>query len=82
VGFLPGDVDGSGTSNADDVSLLIEHLRGALDPPLPTWQCDVDRSGRCTAADLLRAIDLLNGGDDYDAWLGRSIFPADCPSTQ
>ncbi len=82
VGFLPGDIDGNGTSNAEDVSLLIEHINGTLDPPLATWQCDLDRSGNCTAADLLRAIDLLNGGDGYDEWLGRSIFPVGCPSVQ
>ena len=54
-----------------------------LNPSLAPWQCDLNRSGGCTAADLLRAIDLLNGGgDSYDEWLDRTIFPPDCPSAQ
>jgi len=82
IGSQPGDIDGDGTTDTTDISLLVEHLSGNADPPLADWQCDIDLSGMCTGADLLRAIDLANGADSYDAWLDRTIFPADCPSAQ
>jgi hypothetical protein len=82
IGSLPGDVGGDGTHETTDIALLVDHLNGSLAEPLPTWRCDVNRSGKCTGADLLRAIDLRHGGDAYDNWLGRTIFPAACPSEQ
>jgi hypothetical protein len=81
IGALPGDVDGDGTSDSADVGLLIDELKGTLDPPLTTCRCDIDRSGTCRPPDLLREIDLLNGGDTYNPWLGGSIFPG-CPSVR
>ena len=81
IGVLPGDVDGDGTSDSADVGLLIDELSGVVDPPLAAYRCDIDRSGTCRPADLLREIDLLNGGDTYNPWLGGSIF-VDCPSAQ
>ncbi len=73
VGSLPGDVNGDGSANPTDVTELIHHLHGQGENPLAPWQCDIDRSGQCTPADLLRLIDLLNGADDYMAWNGISL---------
>jgi hypothetical protein len=76
LGFLPGDVDGDGTSLAADILRLINCLNGnAL---CDEWQCDLDRSGLCAPADILRGVDLLNGADPYEPWLDRSLDP--CPS--
>ena len=82
VGYLPADVNGDGTSNGDDVAALIEDLNGLADPPLGLWQCDIDRSDACTPADLLRAIDLLNGADQYDpGWMDATFVDDEpCPT--
>lgn len=75
VGALPGDVSGDGVANAGDVTAMTACLSGgACDP----WQCDVDGSGACTPADLLRAIDLLNGAGSYSTWMGTDIGA--CPN--
>ncbi|MHC5111978.1 MAG: hypothetical protein ACYTHJ_19115 [Planctomycetota bacterium] len=71
VGFLPGDVDGSGSSDGDDVHAMVAALDGG------TAQ-DIDRIGGPGPEDLLRVIDLLNGGDEFDVWYGQSI--GSCPS--
>lgn len=83
VGSLPADVSGNGMSTVDDVSLLIDHLNGVADPALQLWQCDMNRSEACTAADLLRAIDLLNGADQYEpGWMDATFLDNEpCPST-
>lgn len=73
VGSLPGDVNGDGSTDLNDVVELIRDLEGQSETPLSAWQCDIDRSSKCTAADLLRLIDLLNGADGYVAWNGVSL---------
>jgi hypothetical protein len=73
VGSLPGDVNGDGSVGPADVDELIYHLEGQDADPLAPWQCDIDRSGQCTAADLLRLIDLLNGAEAYATWNGVSL---------
>ncbi len=82
VGVLPADVNGDGMSNGDDVGALIDHLNGLADPPLGLWQCDTNRSGVCTPADLLRAIDLLNGADVYEpGWMDATFVDNEpCPN--
>jgi len=77
LGFLPGDVNGDPTSNAADVESLTSKLAGPAIPP--PWECDLDRSGSCTPADILTAVDLLNGADAYDPWLNKSLTDP-CPS--
>ena len=73
VGSLPGDVNGDATAAPDDVLDLIGNLQGLSDPPLDLWQSDVNRSGGCTPADILRVIDLLNGAGDYAVWNSASL---------
>ena len=72
LGYLPGDVDAGGITAISDLSTLVDVLNGAIDP-LPEWSIDLDRSGRLSPTDLLRGIDLLNGGDAYDAFLGETL---------
>jgi hypothetical protein len=78
IGHLPGDVNSDRMSSAVDILKLIDNLHGQVQPPYVMHQCDIDRSGICAPADILRVIDLLNGADVYDPWLGQTIPP--CPS--
>ncbi len=73
IGSLPGDVNGDGVSLPADILGLIDDLDGQAEEPMEAWQCDVDRSGRCTAQDILRVIDVLNGAEAYEVWNGRSL---------
>lgn len=72
IGFLPGDVTADGLSDPSDVLALIEAIQGVGDP-LPLRSTDIDRSGRTAPADILRAIDLLNGAELFDMWNGRTL---------
>lgn len=83
VGGLAGDVNQNLITNSDDVTAL----RTLLSPPVvsaPLHQCDLDRSARCTPADLLTAIDLINGADQFISYNGATISssgsPVTCPS--
>ena len=60
LGFLPGDVNGDGVTNASDLFVLTDVLKG-FGPPLPDSSLDLDRSGLLTPADLLQIIDLFEG---------------------
>lgn len=72
LGFLAGDVNADAETTLDDLTTLIDVVRGEHDP-LPEWSTDMDRSGQTTPADLLRAIDLLNGGDTYPVFLSETL---------
>jgi len=72
LGFLPGDVNGDGTTGPLDVLALIDSLN-EVGQPLPEWSTDVNRSGETNPADVLRVIDLMNGADDYDPFLDMSL---------
>ncbi len=63
VGFLPGDVNGNGTTTPSDILTLIDSLNGVS--LLPQWSSDVDRSGIPAPADILTLIDLLNGAGTF-----------------
>ena len=73
---LPGDVNASGTTDVNDLNALIDCLMnlGTCD----LWQCDVDRQGDCTGADLERLVDLLNGAGAYMIWDGESAAIDPC----
>lgn len=73
IGSLPGDINNDGMVDSADTGDLISHLRQEAVPPLDPWQYDIDRSGRCTPADFLRLIDLMNGADQYEIWNGASL---------
>ena len=71
----PGNVDGTGPSDAADISAMLAALNGnvAFDP----YAHDIDHSGTFTGRDALRLIDLHNGaGGAFDVW-GNTGFP-DC----
>ncbi len=77
LGYLPSDTNGNRTSDATDITDLARHLDG-YEPAMALWQCDIDRGGACTPLDLLRAVDLQNGAEQFSVW-GGATLPA-CPS--
>jgi hypothetical protein len=63
----PANVDGNASVNAEDVTAILNALGGAQ-PAYGIYSTDIDHSGTLSAADLLRTIDLLNGGDGLPTW--------------
>jgi hypothetical protein len=79
VGSLPADSDNNRVSSYPDDTFEIEdNLHGYVSPALPLEKCDIDRSGLCTPADLLMAVDVLNGADAFNPVNGDTL-PL-CPS--
>ncbi len=78
IGALPADTGGDGLSDAADVVALLDCVSGTSTCQL--WQCDLNRSGMCTPADMLRLIDLLNGAGAFTASDGATL-PV-CPSAR
>ena len=71
LGCLPGDVNNDLTTDDADIETLIDCLQG--DRPCALHQCDIDRSGACAPGDILRLVDVLQGGDTYEVWRSRSL---------
>jgi len=81
LGYLPGDVTNDRVAAQNDIGVLIDYLVDPALHPLELYQCDINRSGACTPADLLRLIDVFAGGDAYaPGWEGGSLIS--CPSNQ
>ena len=82
MGSLPPDADNSRISQLDDVFEVFDNLQGIVSPALTIEKCDIDRSVRCSPADLLMAVDVLTGADAFTPTMGDSLpalVPA-CPS--
>ena len=71
---LPGDADGNRIVEVADLEHLINCINGL---PCALWETDINRSDAKNSQDLLRLIDLLNGADDFEVWLGQTV-PAAC----
>lgn len=76
---LPGDVNGDQRALPDDLVTLTGWLgrMPMMAPPLE--HTDLDRSSTTDAADLIAAIDLLNGAGSYAPRMGM-VLPVKCPS--
>ncbi len=61
VGYLPGDVDNDGFSDADDILALLQPTTD--DATLPRFRSDIDYDGAVRIADALRIVDLLTEPD-------------------
>ena len=72
LGYLPGDVNADGISNDQDITTLAEALDGT-GAAGSVWSEDIDRSEAVTPADLLEAVDLLNGAGAYEVYLGATL---------
>ncbi len=75
LGYLPGDVDGSGKVDGADLLTLIDAINGVKN--LPSYSTDLNRDGLTNSEDQLTWIDLTNGADAYSAWFGESL--PSCP---
>ena len=69
LGYLPADADGSGTSNANDIVVVVD----AVSAGGPLYQYDTDRSGTITGNDIIVLVDLLNGAGAWDAYYGTAL---------
>jgi hypothetical protein len=74
LGFLPGDASGDSRSAPDDILRVIDHLNGCLMGSFSVYSCDFDRSGICSAADILSLIDMHNG-TGFSVWLWEELPP-------
>ncbi len=71
MGYLPGDVNGDGISNPNDILAIIDTLNGVID--LPGYATDINRSGSSEPLDILTLIDLLNGAGAFAEWNGQTL---------
>jgi len=60
-GFIPGDVNDSGSVNGQDVVFLVNYLKGGK-APKPRLAADVDGNCQIDEMDVARLIDYLEGG--------------------
>jgi hypothetical protein len=79
LAFLPGDVNANGVSNTVDVFALRAMLNTIPATVPAPHKVDLDHSGSATAEDVLTWIDLANGADAFDIWLGATL-PTACPA--
>jgi hypothetical protein len=72
LGALPGDCDANRITEPSDLLILFDALG---EPPMahPARSTDIDRSGRVTACDILREIDLLLGASPFDKFNGATL---------
>jgi len=73
----PGNVNGDETADGADIADLLPCVSMNGDC---IFLCDVDRNGFCRPEDVLRLVDLLNGGGSFEPWFGTPL-PEDgnCP---
>jgi len=77
--YHPADVNGDGTSAAEDVTALQDHVADPITNPLPIHRSDIIRDELINIYDWERVIDLLAGGGvSDDVWLDVTI-PGNCP---
>lgn len=77
----PANVNANAMADADDVAAFTDCcLDATCEPPATPVNCDIDRSGAATLADLLTLIDLLNGADTFDPAENTPLpVSEDCP---
>ncbi|RME37392.1 MAG: hypothetical protein D6788_09555, partial [Planctomycetota bacterium] len=77
----PANADQNTEAAPADVRFLMSCCLNDSCVTTPTRvQCDIDRSGASGPGDLLRVIDLLNGGGTYQPWMGTPRpDPGNCP---
>lgn len=76
----PGNVEATGTVSGESVRAMVDFLDGNATSPHGALSEDIDRNGSTEPEDLLRLIDLLNGGGLYQTWNGTSLpINTECP---
>ena len=69
----PGNSNGDGMADAADISSLIDYVTGVGVAPYGRYSTDIDHSGAMAPGDILRLIDVLNGGDALNPWIDSSL---------
>ncbi len=74
LGYLPGDVNQNGITDANDAFQLLGEL-GKPDSVAheKMYAYDIDRSGNFDGADASRLMALLSGREDSQKWKGETI---------
>ncbi len=82
----PANVNGDDASDPNDLVAMVDcclnqQCQAGPSPDQMLYRCDINRTGTVTPADMLRTIDLLNGGDQFDPWTDTRLPTADgiCP---
>ena len=72
----PGNVNGDLTASATDIGNLINRLNGVnpgINAPWGLFSADLDRNNAVSPRDLVRLVDILNGGGAINpAWLNTA----------
>ncbi len=70
---LPGDVNASKVTNAQDVTAMINCLNG-LPGVCDKYRTDLNHSEQSNPQDITALINLLNGAGTFSVWNGASIM--------
>jgi hypothetical protein len=73
IGFLPGDVNGDGTTGPLDILALIDSMNGVEGKVRPRASTDINRGLTTNPQDIIRLIDLMNGVSTTRPWLFESL---------
>jgi hypothetical protein len=80
--FHPANANGDQVSNQLDILALVDHLNGVIELPWGLYSSDIAHRGAPSPLSLLALIDLLNGADLQDPWLGTPLPTAgECCTT-
>ena len=60
--YLPGDVNGDGIVNINDVTYLMAYISGSGPAPVNIQAADVNQDGSVNALDVAYLVNYLNGG--------------------
>ena len=69
----PANANAVGAADLADIAFLISVLNGNGSPLFGNYSLDIDHSGAFDTADVLRAMDLLNGAGQYAPWLDTPL---------
>ncbi len=69
----PGNTNDDFITDEEDLFSLVRFLEGREDPPYGLYSLDINHSGAGDIADVIHEVDLLNGADLFDPWLGEFI---------
>jgi hypothetical protein len=59
--YVPGDANGSGILNGNDVTYLLNYLRGGPPPPPPIWRADANGDCIVNGTDVSYLVNYLKG---------------------
>lgn len=79
LALLPGDVNDSRATNAQDITSLINHLNNVPGQIRPLYKVDINRSNAVNAQDITSLVNILNGADQYSDPPLPTLPASPCP---